>query len=172
MRLIGADGSQLGIISAREAQRIADDAHLDLVKISPTAVPPVCKIMDYGKYRYEISKKEKEAKKNQKIVELKEIRLSMTIDAGDLTTKAKTAAKFFKEGNKIKVSLRLRGRQMAYINEGVAVTLKFAESLKDYAVIEKHPVAEGRFITMILVPVTVKNATTTKPKNLTGGGKQ
>ena len=101
VRLIGADGSQLGIFSAYNAQKIADEAHLDLVKISPNAVPPVCKVMDYGKYRYEQSKKEKEAKKNQKIVELKEIRLSMTIDDGDLNTKAKTAAKFLKEGNKV-----------------------------------------------------------------------
>ncbi len=170
VRLIGADGSQLGIFSAYNAQKIADEAHLDLVKISPNAVPPVCKVMDYGKYRYEQSKKEKEAKKNQKIVELKEIRLSMTIDDGDLNTKAKTAAKFLKEGNKVKVSLRMRGRQMVYVNEGIAVVLKFAELLKEVAVIEKKPVAEGRFISMVIAPVGTKATTHTK-QTLNGGNK-
>ncbi len=170
MRLIGADGSQLGIFSAYNAQKIADEAHLDLVKISPTANPPVCKIMDYGKYRYEQTKKEKEAKKNQKIVEIKEIRLSMTIDEGDLNTKAKNAAKFFKDGNKVKVSLRLRGRQMAYVSEGIAVTLKFAESLSDCAVIEKKPVAEGRFITMIMAPITSKQPAVSAQKTASNGG--
>lgn len=170
VRLIGADGSQLGIFSAYNAQKIADEAHLDMVKISPNAVPPVCKVMDYGKYRYEQSKKEKEAKKNQKIVELKEIRLSMTIDDGDLNTKAKTAAKFLKEGNKVKVSLRMRGRQMVYVNEGIAVVLKFAELLKEVAVIEKKPVAEGRFISMVIAPVGTKATTHTK-QTLNGGNK-
>ena len=170
VRLIGADGSQLGIFSAYNAQKIADEAHLDLVKISPNAVPPVCKVMDYGKYRYEQSKKEKEAKKNQKIVELKEIRLSMTIDDGDLNTKAKTAAKFLKEGNKVKVSLRMRGRQMVYVNEGIAVVLKFAELLTEVAVIEKKPVAEGRFISMVIAPVGTKATTYTK-QTLNGGNK-
>ncbi|MDD6054472.1 MAG: translation initiation factor IF-3 [Clostridiales bacterium] len=170
VRLIGADGSQLGIFSAYNAQKIADEAHLDLVKISPNAVPPVCKVMDYGKYRYEQSKKEKEAKKNQKIVELKEIRLSMTIDDGDLNTKAKTAAKFLKEGNKVKVSLRMRGRQMVYVNEGIAVVLKFAELLNEVAVIEKKPVAEGRFISMVIAPVGTKATTHTK-QTLNGGNK-
>ena len=170
VRLIGADGSQLGIFSAYNAQKIADEAHLDLVKMSPNAVPPVCKVMDYGKYRYEQSKKEKEAKKNQKIVELKEIRLSMTIDDGDLNTKAKTAAKFLKEGNKVKVSLRMRGRQMVYVNEGIAVVLKFAELLTEVAVIEKKPVAEGRFISMVIAPVGTKATTHTK-QTLNGGNK-
>ena len=170
VRLIGADGSQLGIFSAYNAQKIADEAHLDLVKISPNAVPPVCKVMDYGKYRYEQSKKEKEAKKNQKIVELKEIRLSMTIDDGDLNTKAKTAAKFLKEGNKVKVSLRMRGRQMVYVNEGIAVVLKFAELLTEVAVIEKKPVAEGRFISMVIAPVGTQATTHTK-QTLNGGNK-
>ena len=170
VRLIGADGSQLGIFSAYNAQKIADEAHLDLVKISPNAVPPVCKVMDYGKYRYAQSTKEKEAKKNQKIVELKEIRLSMTIDDGDLNTKAKTAAKFLKEGNKVKVSLRMRGRQMVYVNEGIAVVLKFAELLTEVAVIEKKPVAEGRFISMVIAPVGTKATTHTK-QTLNGGNK-
>ena len=170
VRLIGADGSQLGIFSAYNAQKIADEAHLDLVKISPNAVPPVCKVMDYGKYRYEQSKKEKEAKTNQKIVELKEIRLSMTIDDGDLNTQAKTAAKFLKEGNKVKVSLRMSGRQMVYVNEGIAVVLKFAELLTEVAVIEKKPVAEGRFISMVIAPVGTKATTHTK-QTLNGGNK-
>lgn len=170
VRLIGADGSQLGIFSAYNAQKIADEAHLDLVKISPTATPPVCKIVDYGKYRYEQSKKEKEAKKNQKTVELKEIRLSMTIDDGDLNTKAKTAAKFLKEGDKVKISLRMRGRQMVYVNEGISVVLKFAELLGDSVAVEKKPVAEGRYITMVVAPANTKSATATK-QTLNGGNK-
>ena len=170
IRLIGADGSQLGILSAYNAQKIADEAHLDLVKISPNATPPVCKIMDYGKYRYEQSKKEKEAKKNQKIVELKEIRLSMTIDDGDLGTKAKNATKFIKEGNKVKVSLRMRGRQMVYVSEGIAVMTKFSEFLKDVAVVEKQPVAEGRYINMVMAPCGTKN-TTSKQQTSNGGNK-
>lgn len=170
VRLIGADGSQLGIFSAYNAQKIADEAHLDLVKISPTATPPVCKIVDYGKYRYEQSKREKEAKKNQKTVELKEIRLSMTIDDGDLNTKAKTAAKFLKEGDKVKISLRMRGRQMVYVNEGISVVLKFAELLGDSVAVEKKPVAEGRYITMVVAPANAKSATATK-QTLNGGNK-
>ena len=170
VRLIGADGAQLGIFSAYNAQKIADEAHLDLVKISPNATPPVCRIMDYGKYRYEQSKKEKEAKKNQKIVELKEIRLSMTIDDGDLNTKAKNATKFIKEGNKVKVSLRMRGRQMVYVSEGIAVMAKFSEFLKDVAVVEKQPVAEGRYINMVMAPISTKNATSSKQTS-NGGNK-
>ncbi|MGN0781701.1 MAG: translation initiation factor IF-3 [Christensenellales bacterium] len=157
VRLIGSDGAQLGIMSARQAQQIADDAHLDLVKISPNSVPPVCKVMDYGKYRYEQNKREKEAKKNQKIVELKEIRLSMTIDEGDIATKAKNAVKFLKDGDKVKVSLRMRGRQMAFVGNGIEVANSFYEKIKDYATIEKKPLAEGRFITMVLAPVDNKN---------------
>ena len=171
VRLIGADGSQLGIFSAYNAQKIADEAHLDLVKISPNATPPVCRIMDYGKYRYEQSKKEKEAKKNQKIVELKEIRLSMTIDGGDLVTKAKNATKFIKEGNKVKVSLRMRGRQMVYVSEGIAVMTRFAEILKDVAMIEKQPVAEGRYINMVMAPCSTKSATSAKQQLSNGGNK-
>ena len=171
VRLIGADGSQLGIFSAYNAQKIADEAHLDLVKISPNATPPVCKVMDYGKYRYEQSKKEKEAKKNQKVVELKEIRLSMTIDDGDLNTKAKNATKFIKEGNKVKVSLRMRGRQMVYVSEGIAVMAKFSDFLKDVAVVEKQPVAEGRYINMVMGPIGTKNATPNNNKQSNGGNK-
>ena len=157
VRLIGSDGAQLGIMSARQAQQIADDAHLDLVKISPNSVPPVCKVMDYGKYRYEQNKREKEDRKNQKIVELKEIRLSMTIDEGDIATKAKNAVKFLKDGDKVKVSLRMRGRQMAFVGNGIEVANSFYEKIKDYATIEKKPLAEGRFITMVLAPVDNKN---------------
>ena len=157
IRLIGSTGEQLGIMSAAQAQRIADEQGLDLVKISPQATPPVCKLMDYGKFRFEQGKREKEARKNQKIVELKEIRLSMTIDEGDIATKAKNAVKFLKDGDKVKVSLRMRGRQMAFVGNGIEVANSFYEKIKDYATIEKKPLAEGRFITMVLAPVDNKN---------------
>ncbi len=152
VRLIGQEGEQLGILSAAEAQRIADEAGLDLVKISPNAQPPVCKIMDYGKFRFETLKREKEAKKNQKVVELKEIWLSMTIDIGDLNVKAKQALKFLAGGNKIKVSIRLRGRQNAHSNLGLDVMAKFFEMLEGKAVMDKKPGLEGRTILMILSP--------------------
>lgn len=139
-------------MSAQEAQRVADEAGLDLVKISPNAQPPVCKIMDYGKFRFEALKKEKEAKKNQKVIELKEIWLSMTIDVGDLNVKAKQAVKFLAGGNKIKVSIRLRGRQNAHSNLGLDVMFKFFEMLEGKAVMDKKPGLEGRTILMILSP--------------------
>ena len=132
VRVIGEDGSQLGIMSSREANALAEEAGLDLVKISPTAQPPVCKIMNYGKYLFELTKKAKEAKKNQKVVEIKEIWLSMTIDVGDLNVKAKQAQKFFTSGNKVKVSIRMRGRQMAHSNLGIEVMKNFYELVKDY----------------------------------------
>ncbi|MCX4286807.1 MAG: translation initiation factor IF-3 [Clostridia bacterium] len=153
IRLIGADGQQLGIVSAYEAQRIADDDGLDLVKISPNSVPPVCKIMDYSKYKYEQNKKEKEMKRNQKTIEIKEVWLSMTIDIGDLNTKANIARKFLKDGNKVKATIRMRGRQQAYSNQGIEVMKKFAEILADVAKIDKQPVAEGRNISMFLAPL-------------------
>ena len=131
---------------------IADKAGLDLVEISPTANPPVCKIMDFGKYRFETLKKQKEAKKNQKIVELKEIWLSMTIDVGDLAVKAKQTSKFLVAGNKVKVSIRLRGRQNAHSSIGIDVMMRFFELVKDNAVMEKKPLLEGRNILMILAP--------------------
>lgn len=131
---------------------IADKAGLDLVEISPTANPPVCKIMDFGKYRFETLKKQKEAKKNQKIVELKEIWLSMTIDVGDLAVKAKQTSKFLSAGNKVKVSIRLRGRQNAHSSIGIDVMMRFFELVKDNAVMEKKPLLEGRNILMILAP--------------------
>ncbi len=156
VRVIGADGTQLGIMSNAEAQRLADELSMDLAKISPNATPPVCKIMDYGKYRYEQIKREKEARKNQKIIELKEIRLSMNIDDNDIRIKAKNAAKFLKEGDKVKVSLRMRGRQTAYAENARQVVLSFYEILKDISQIEKKPVTEWRNITMILAPLTTK----------------
>ncbi len=150
VRLIGADGEQLGIVSSKEAQRLADEAGLDLVKIAPTAKPPVCKIIDYGKYRYEQARKEKEAKKKQKTVELKEIRLSPNIDTNDLNTKINSAKKFIEKGNKVKVTLRFRGREMAHMNQSKYILDDFAESLADVAVVEKAPKVEGRSIAMVL----------------------
>ena len=150
VRLIGADGEQLGIVSSKEAQRLADEAGLDLVKIAPTAKPPVCKIIDYGKYRYEQARKEKEAKKKQKTVELKEIRLSPNIDTNDLNTKITSARKFIEKGNKVKVTLRFRGREMAHMNQTKYILDDFAEALADVAVVEKAPKVEGRSIGMVL----------------------
>ena len=153
IRLIGSDGAQLGIMSAYEAQRMADDAGLDLVKISPNSNPPVCRIMDYSKYKYEQNKKEKEMRRNQKVIEVKEVWLSMTIDIGDLNTKANIARKFLQEGNKVKASIRMRGRQQAYASQGMEVMKKFAEILADVSKIEKQPSTEGRSIIMFLAPL-------------------
>ncbi len=139
-------------MSAQEALRIAYDADLDLVKISPNAQPPVCKVMNYGKFKFEQIKRQKEARKNQKVVELKEIWLSMTIDVGDLNVKAKQAQKFLSAGNKIKVSIRMRGRQNAHSDLGVEVMNKFYQIVENDAVIEKKPLLEGRNILMILAP--------------------
>ena len=143
----------MGIVSSREAVAAAEEAGLDLVKISPNANPPVCKIMNYGKYLFELNKKAKEAKKNQKVVEIKEVWLSMTIDVGDINVKAKQAQKFLSAGNKVKVSIRMRGRQMAHSELGVDVMKEFYEKVKDYGVIEKKPLTEGRNIWMMLAPV-------------------
>jgi translation initiation factor IF-3 len=153
IRVIGDTGEQLGIMSAREAQAIADERGLDLVKISPNANPPVCKIMNYGKYLFELNKKAKEAKKNQKVVEIKEVWLSMTIDVGDLNVKAKQAQKFLSAGNKVKVSIRMRGRQMAHANLGLEVMKRFFELVKDSGTMEKQPLTEGRSIWMMLAPL-------------------
>ena len=139
-------------MSSREALRIAEEAGLDLVKISPNANPPVCKIMNYGKYVFELSKKAKEAKKNQKTTEIKEIWLSMTIDIGDLNVKAKQTQKFLSSGNKVKVSIRMRGRQMAHQEIGVDVMKRFFDMVKDFGTIEKQPLTEGRNIWMMLAP--------------------
>ena len=150
VRLIGENGEQLGIMSAKDAQKMAEDAGLDLVKIAPTAKPPVCKIVDYGKYRYEQLRKEKEAKKKQKIVEVKEIRLSPNIDTNDLNTKVNAARKFITKGDRVKVTLRFRGREMAHMNSSKHILDDFAEALADIAVVEKAPKVEGRSMTMFL----------------------
>ncbi len=150
VRLIGEDGEQLGIMSSKEAQKLADDAGLDLVKIAPTAKPPVCKIVDYGKYKYEQVRREKEAKKKQKVIEIKEIRLSPNIDTNDLNTKVNAARKFLSKGDKVKVTLRFRGREMAHMNNSKHILDDFAESLSDIAVVEKAPKVEGRSMTMFL----------------------
>ena len=137
VRLIGENGEQLGIMSAREAYRIAQEAELDLVKIAPTAKPPVCKIIDYGKYRYELARKEKEARKKQKVIEIKEVRLSPNIDTNDLNTKVGAARKFLEKGDKVKVTLRFRGREMAHMSKSKYILDDFAESLSDIAVVDK-----------------------------------
>ena len=153
VRVIDENGQQLGIMSAVEANRIADDRNLDLVKISPNTNPPVCKIMDYGKYRFDAAKREKDARKNQKVTELKEIWLSMTIDVHDLETKAKMARKFVTGGDKVRVSIRMRGRQQARPEIGVEVMNKFYSLVEDVCVIDKKPLTEGRNIFMILAPL-------------------
>ena len=150
IRLIGSTGEQLGIMSAAQAQRIADEQGLDLVKISPQATPPVCKLMDYGKFRFEQLKKEKEAKKKQKVIDVKEIRLSPNIDTNDLNTKVNAAKKFLTKGDKVKVTLRFRGREMAHMNSSKHILDDFAASLSDVAVVEKAPKVEGRSMTMFL----------------------
>jgi translation initiation factor IF-3 len=156
VRVIGANGDQLGIMSAKEANEIADKEGLDLVKISPSANPPVCRIMDYGKYLFDKTKREKEQRKNQKIVELKEVQLSMTIEQHDIDIKAKNAAKFLSNGDKVKVSIRMSGRQQAYFERGIETENKFAESLEELATIEKPAKVEGRNIIMILAPKNAK----------------
>ena len=156
LRVIDDNGAQLGIMSSYDASKLADEKNLDLVKISPNANPPVCKIMDYGKYRFDAIKREKDARKNQKATELKEIWLSMTIDKHDLETKAKQAGKFILDGDKVKVSIRMRGRQQAHSDIGVEVMQKFFEILKDIAVQEKNAYREGRSIYMILSPIKAK----------------
>ena len=150
VRLIGPEGEQLGIMSAMEAQKKADEAGLDLVKIAPNATPPVCKIIDYGKYRYELARKEKEAKKKQKVIEIKEIRMSPNIEENDLNTKMNAARKFLAKGNKVKITLRFRGREMAHMASSKHILDDFAEALSDVAVIEKPSKQEGRSISLIL----------------------
>ena len=155
VRVIDADGTQLGIMSVRDAQKRADEKNLDLVKIAPQAQPPVCKILDYGKYRFELQKRDKEAKKNQKVVDIKEIRLSLNIDTNDFNTKVNQAAKFLAKGDKVKVSIRFRGREMAHTNLGLDVHKRFAEALPG-AVVEKQPKLEGRSMQMFLAPAPSK----------------
>ena len=150
IRLIGENGEQLGIVSARDAMKMAKEAELDLVKIAPAAKPPVCKIIDYGKYRYEQARKEKEAKKKQKTIEIKEVRLSPNIDVNDLNTKVGAARKFIEKGNKVKVTLRFRGREMAHMQSSRHILDDFAEQMKDVASVDKPPKIEGRNMTMFL----------------------
>lgn len=152
VRLIGADGEQLGIKPIREALQIAADQNLDLVNVAPTAKPPVCRIMDYGKYRYEMQKKEKEARKNQKIVELKEIRLSATIDEHDFQTKLRNVSKFLNDGDKVKLSVRFRGREIAHAEIGQRVLERMAAEVEELCVVERRPKLEGRSMIMILSP--------------------
>ena len=152
IRVIDENGVQLGIMSALEANRIADEKNLDLVKINPSANPPVCKIMNYGKFKFDAAKREKDARKNQKVTDLKEIWLSMTIETHDLETKAKQCLKFLKGGDKVKVSIRMRGRQQAHASLGVEVMNDFYELVKDACSFDKKPMTEGRNILMILAP--------------------
>lgn len=150
VRVIGENGEMIGIMSSRDAMKLAREADLDLVKIAPTAKPPVCKIVDYGKYRYEQSRKEKEARKKQKIVELKEVRLSPNIEDNDLNTKISAARKFLEKGNKVKITLRFRGREMAHMATSKHILDDFAKALEDCAVIEKPAKVEGRSMAMVL----------------------
>ena len=156
IRLIGSTGEQLGIMSAAQAQRIADEQGLDLVQISPQATPPVCKLMDYGKFRFEQGKREKEAKKNQHVVEIKEIRMSPGIDVGDFNTKLKNAQKFLADGNRVKVSVRFRGREMAHTDIGKDLLVRFAEQCAEVATLDKEPKLEGRSMSIFLSPKTGK----------------
>ncbi len=151
IRVIGADGSQMGIMSAEQALKLAEEANLDLVKIAPTAVPPVCRVMDYGKYRFEQQKKEKENKKNQKVVETKEVRLSINIDTNDFNTKVNQANKFLKNGDKVKVSIRFRGREMAHSKLGLDVMERFGQAIEG-GTIEKPAKLEGRNMLMFIAP--------------------
>ena len=152
VRLIANDGEQLGIMSAREAQKLADEAGLDLVKISPKAKPPVCKIIDYGKYKYEQTRKEKLAKKKQKVIDVKEVRMSPNIDTNDLNTKINHAKKFLSKGARVKATLRFRGRELAHVNASKYILDDFAKALEDVATIDKKPKFEGRSMTMFLAP--------------------
>lgn len=152
IRLIDADGGQLGLMSAKEAQKLANTKNLDLVKIAPQATPPVCRIMDYGKYRFELAKKEKEAKKNQHVVNIKEVRISPSIDEHDFNTKLNHAVKFLKAGDKVKVTVRFRGREVHHSSLGQSLLQKFADSVGEIATMEKQPKLEGKNMAMFLAP--------------------
>ena len=150
VRVIGQEGQQLGVMSPKDAMKLAREAEVDLVKIAPSAKPPVCKLVDYGKYKYELVRKEKEAKKKQRTIEVKEVRLSPNIDVNDLNTKSNAARKFLEKGNKVKVTLRFRGREMAHVDSSKHILEDFAEKLSDIAVVDKAPKLEGRSMTMFL----------------------
>jgi len=152
VRLIDETGEQLGIMSSKEAQKLADEKRLDLVKIAPTAKPPVCRIMDYGKYRFDQTKKEKEARKKQKTVEVKELRLSPSIDTHDVEVKVKQAVKFLKEGNKVKISIRFRGREIGHSKTSVVILDNFADAVAEYGIVDKPAKMEGRSMVMFLAP--------------------
>ncbi|MBS6215826.1 MAG: translation initiation factor IF-3 [Clostridiales bacterium] len=156
IRLVSATGEQLGIMSVREALEKAMEADLDLVKISPTAVPPVCKLMDYGKFKFEQTKREKEAKKNQRVVEIKEVRMSPSIDVNDFNVKLRNAQKFLGEGNRVKVTVRFRGREMAHTDIGRSLLVKFAEECGEVATLDKEPKLDGRHMSIFLSPKTAK----------------
>lgn len=150
VRVIGVDGEQVGIMSSKDAMKMAMNLELDLIKIAPTAKPPVCKIADYGKYRYEQARREKEAKKKQKVIDIKEVRLSPNIDKNDLNTKINQARKFLSKGDKVKVTLRFRGRELAHVNQSKVILDDFAKALEDLAVVDKPPKFEGRSMIMFL----------------------
>jgi translation initiation factor IF-3 len=156
VRLIGEDGAQLGIVTSADALKIAIENELDLVKISPSANPPVCKLMDYGKYRFEQAKREKEARRNQHVVEVKEIRMSPSIGTNDFNVKLRNGQKFLGEGNRLKVTIRFRGREMAHTNIGEELLKKFAEECSELATVDKNPKLEGRHMAMFLSPKTAK----------------
>ena len=156
VRLISNDGEQLGIVAIQKAQEIAVEKGMDLVKIAPQAKPPVCKIMDYGKFRFEQAKREKEARKNQRVVEIKEIRLTPNIDIGDLNTKVKNACRFLKDGDKVKVSVRFRGREVTHSSLGQDLLHRFAELCSECSTVEKQPKLEGRQMLMFLAPAKDK----------------
>lgn len=156
VRLISSDGEQLGIMSSKAALTLAEEQNLDLVKISPTAVPPVCKLMDYGKFKFEQTKREKEAKKNQRVVEIKEVRMSPGIDVGDFNVKLRNAQKFLAEGNRVKVTIRFRGREMAHTDIGRNLLVKFSEECAEVASMDKSPKLEGRHMSMFLSPKAAK----------------
>ena len=158
IRVIGADGSQLGIMSAATALNLAAEQELDLVKIAPNSTPPVCKIMDYGKFRFEQLKKEKEARKNQRIVEIKEVRMSPNIDTNDFNTKVKSAQKFLKDGDRVKVTVRFRGREMAHTSIGHDLLVKFGSECAEVASVDKPPKLDGRHMSMFLSPKASKTS--------------
>ncbi|HIU56505.1 MAG TPA: translation initiation factor IF-3 [Candidatus Ornithomonoglobus merdipullorum] len=152
LRIISADGEQLGVMDARSAQRLANEKGLDLVKIAPNAKPPVCKIMDYGKYKFELAKREKENRKNQKVINIKEVQLSPSIDTNDFNTKARQAMKFLKSGDKVRVKVRFRGRELSHSEIGKALLERFAETVKEFGTVEKAAKLEGRNMIMFISP--------------------
>ena len=158
VRVIDTDGTQLGVMATRAAIELAEQKGLDLVKIQPTAQPPVCKLMDYDKYRYEQSKRERELRKNQRIVTLKEVQLSATIEENDVQTKFKNAVKFLEDGDKVKVSIRFRGRQIVHSDIGMKIMQDFASRIEEYGTVERRPMLEGRHMIMILAPKAAKKS--------------